>query len=118
MYTPEQLADSIEKIKQYGDKLGRDLSHFRPGLFIFTTVHEDSKTAIATAVATLGQQYEQDFSQLVYKYALAGNRDECNARLREYVDAGARLVLLSPACPDTEFDGCVARIARNIVATY
>lgn len=118
MYTPEQLADSIEKIKQFGDECGRDLSDFQPGLFIFTAVHEDSKTAIATAATALGKQYAQDFSQLVYKYALAGNPDECKARLREYVDAGARLVVLSASCPDTELDDMLARLARDVVAGW
>ncbi|MFP6682403.1 MAG: LLM class flavin-dependent oxidoreductase [Gammaproteobacteria bacterium] len=118
MYTPEQLADSIEKITAYGDKIGRDLSGFKPGLFIFTNVHEDSKTAIAGAAEALGKQYAQDFSQLVYKYALAGNPDECRARLREYVDAGARLVVLSPACADADLDKNFRAIADGIVAKF
>ncbi len=118
MYTPEQLADSIAKIKKYGTDLGRDMSDFQPGLFIFTAVHEDSKTALATATATLGKQYAQDFSQLVHKYALAGNPDECKARLQEYIDAGARLVLLSPACADTDLEDNLEWIADVILAAY
>lgn len=118
MYTPEQLADSIAKIKKYGTDLGRDMSAFQPGLFIFTAVHEDSKTALATATATLGKQYAQDFSQLVHKYALAGNPDECKARLQEYIDAGARLILLSPACADTDLDDNLEWIADGILAAY
>jgi probable F420-dependent oxidoreductase len=118
MYTPEQLADSIEKIKAYGDEIGRDLSDFKPGLFIFTNVQEDSKTAIAAAAEALGKQYAQDFSQLVYKYALAGNPDECRARLNEYVDAGARLVLLSPACADQDLDDNFQATAEGIVANF
>ena len=118
MYTPEQLADSIAKIKKYGTDLGRDMSDFQPGLFIFTAVHEDSKTALATATATLGKQYAQDFSQLVHKYALAGNPDECKARLQEYIDAGARLVLLSPACADTDLEDNLEWIADGILAAY
>jgi len=118
MYTPEQLADSIEQIKQYGTELGRDMSNFQPGLFIFTAVHEDSKTAVATAAEALGKQYAQDFSQLVHKYALAGNPDECRARLNEFIDAGARLVLLSPACPDRELDANLETIASGIITAY
>lgn len=118
MYTPEQLADSIEKIKQYGAELQRDLSGFQPGLFIFTTVHDDSKTAVAMAAKALGKQYAQDFSQLVHKYALAGNPDECKSRLNEYIEAGARLILLSPACPNAALDDNLERIAHGIVAAY
>lgn len=118
MYTPEQLADSIEKIKAHGAEIGRDLSDFQPGMFLFTSVHEDSKTAIDRAAETLGRTYAQDFSQLVYKYALAGNPDECQARLNEYVEAGARLVLLSPACADSDLDENLQAIADNIVAKF
>ena len=115
LYTPEQLADSIEKIKRYGADLGRDMSGFKPGLFVFTTVHEDSETAVAMAAEMLRKQYAQDFCQLVHKYALAGNPDECRARLNEYIEAGARLVLFAPTCPDSELDTHVQRIARELV---
>jgi alkanesulfonate monooxygenase SsuD/methylene tetrahydromethanopterin reductase-like flavin-dependent oxidoreductase (luciferase family) len=51
------------------------------------------------ATERLSVQYNQDFSRLVGKYALAGNPQDCVARLREYVDAGARTILLNSACP-------------------
>ena len=41
MYTPEQLAASVEKIRAFGERAGRDLRGFRFGLYIFTAVHED-----------------------------------------------------------------------------
>lgn len=118
MYTPEQLAESVALIKKYGEELGRDMSTFKPGLFIFTAVHEDSEKAVATAAAALSKQYAQDFSKLVHKYALAGNPDECRARLREYTDAGARLVLLAPACPEPEVDPILETLAREVIADF
>ncbi|MDA0821783.1 MAG: LLM class flavin-dependent oxidoreductase [Proteobacteria bacterium] len=118
MYTPEQLAESITKIRQFGEEIGRDLADFKPGLFIFTTVHEDRKKAVDMAAATLSKQYAQDFSELVHKYALAGNPDDCKARLNEYIEAGARLVLLSPCCPDAEVDANLENIAKGVVAAY
>ena len=118
MYTPEQLAESIEKIKQYGEEIGRDLSNFKPGIFIFTSVHEDNKTAVATAASTLSKQYAQDFSQLVHKYALAGDPDTCKSRLNEYIEAGARVVLLSPCCPEAEVRSNLENIAEGVVSTY
>ncbi|MFT4582674.1 MAG: putative F420-dependent oxidoreductase [Gammaproteobacteria bacterium] len=118
MYTPEQLAESISKIRQYGEEIGRDLSDFKPGMFLFTTVHDDRRKAIEMAAATLSKQYAQDFSELVHKYAVAGNPDDCKARLNEYIDAGARLVLLSPCCPDAEVDANLENIAKGVVAAY
>ena len=50
------------------------------------------------AVQRLSLQYNQDFSKLVGRYALAGNPEDCIARLREYIDAGARTIMLNSAC--------------------
>ena len=115
MYTPEQLAASIEKIRQFASEFDRDLSDFKPGLYIFTAVHEDSKTAIATCTQALSTQYAQDFTKLVPKYALAGNPDQCKARLREYTDAGASVVILSSACPDQEVEQNLELIASAVI---
>ena len=118
MYTPEQLAASADKIRAFGEEVGRDLSGFRFGLYVFTAVHEDGDRAREMAADRLGRQYAQDFSTLVGKYALAGTPDEVRARLREYVDAGARLVMLSSACPDDYIDENVRLIAEEVIPAF
>lgn len=98
MYTPEKLDSSLKKI----DLLAQDYERaapVKPGLFIFFAVHEDRQVAIKMASDRLSKQYNQDFSELVHKYAIAGNPDDCQARLREYIDAGARTIILNSACP-------------------
>ena len=116
MYTPEQLAESIAKIKQFGEEYGRDLRDFTPGIFLFTAAHEDEASGFKMANDKLSVQYSQDFSKLIDKYALAGSPDRCRARLREYLDAGARFVFLSTACPDDYIDRNLELIASDIVA--
>ncbi len=98
MYTPEKLAGSLASIESFSADVERAAS-VQPGLFIFFAVHEDRDQAIKMASDRLSVQYNQDFSALVGRYALAGNPDDCIARLREYVDAGARTVILNSACP-------------------
>ena len=98
MYTPEKLAQSIETIDAHASEAGREDS-VKPGLFMFFAVHEDGERGSQMAAERLSAQYNQDFSALVGKYALAGSPDGCIARLREYIDAGARTVILSSACP-------------------
>ena len=71
----------------------------RPGQFIFFAVHEERERAVDMAAERLSVQYNQDFSKLVHKYAVAGNPDDCVARLREYIDAGAQTIMLNSACP-------------------
>jgi probable F420-dependent oxidoreductase len=118
MYTPEQLADSIAKIKAHGEDMGRDLSDFTFGMYIFTAVHEDNETAIKFAAERLSTQYSQDFSKLVHKFALAGDPDRCRARLREYIDAGAEMVFVSSACPDDYIDTNLEMIANSIIPAF
>ena len=100
MFTPERLHASLESIRSLADDAGRE-SPVRPGLFIFFAVHEDRRRALSMASEQLSLQYNQDFSRLVGKYALAGNPDDCIARLREYIDAGARTIILNSACPES-----------------
>ena len=100
MYTPERLADSLGTIAAFAEAAGRE-DAVTPGLHIFFAVHEDRDTAVEMATQRLSRQYNQDFSRLVGRYALAGNPDDCMARLREYIDAGARTIMLNSACrPD------------------
>lgn len=49
----------------------------------------------------LRQRYAGDFSEhVVDRYCIAGSPDECAARLREYVDAGARHVVFNVCEPE------------------
>ena len=98
MYTPERLADSLASITTFGDSEDRT-EPVKPGLYIFFAVHEDGARGLKMATERLSVQYNQDFSKLVGKYALAGSPDDCIARLREYIDAGARTIILNSACP-------------------
>ncbi|MCB1749715.1 MAG: LLM class flavin-dependent oxidoreductase [Gammaproteobacteria bacterium] len=115
MYTPEMLAESCATIRKQAEDCGRDPADVTCGLFIFFAVHEDKDTAFRMAADKLGKQYSQDFSKLVHKYALAGDPDDCKARLREYVDAGARFVFVSTACPDDYVDTNLELMAREVM---
>ena len=118
MYTPEHLANSIEKIKSFGEELGIDLSDFTFAIYIFSAVHEDNDTAVKYAAERLSKQYAQDFSQLVHKYALAGDPDKCKARLQEYIDAGASAVFVSSACPDDYIDTNLEMLANTVIPAF
>lgn len=115
MYTPEKLGDSLASIAEMAQEYDRP-APVRPGLFIFFAVHEDRDRAVEMAAARLSKQYNQDFSQLVHRYAIAGNPDDCVARLREYIDAGARTIILNSACPAAYTDENEALMAESVVA--
>ena len=118
MYTPEQLAASAGKIGRSARRRGRDLSGFRYGLYVFTAVHEDGDRAREMAAARLGPPVRPGFLDARREVRARGNPDEVRARLREYVDAGARLVMLSSACPDDYIDENVRLIAEEVLPAF
>ena len=118
MYTAEQLAESVRKISEMGRAAGRDMSGFRHGLFVFTTVYADREKAQQVAAQTVGRNYAQDFSRKAGRYLLFGTPDDCRKRLKEYVDAGARTVVLAAACPRPDLDSNLKLIAEEIMPAF
>jgi len=93
MYTPEMLAGSLDTIAAAADR------PVEGGLFIWGCVHEDRATARDMVVRGLSRTYAQDFSRLVDRYAFHGTPDDVAGQLRSFVDAGARTIVVSFACP-------------------
>jgi probable F420-dependent oxidoreductase len=118
MYTPQQLHESIETIYRCGKEYGRDMSTFTPGLFIFASVHPNGDEARRMCAEKLGKQYNQDFSKLVAKYALAGTPEECQKRLKEYLDAGAKMVILPSACRPEHNDENLRLLAKEVIPAF
>ena len=117
MYTPEMLAESIETIARYRAEFGRS-DPVTSGLFLFFAVSEKSDHGVEMATSQLSVQYNQDFSKLVGKYALAGNAEDCIARLREYADAGARTVILASACPENYLQENQRLLATEVLPAF
>ena len=118
MYTPESLAESIEKITAYGEDEGRDMSDFTFGMYIFSAVHENKDTGVKYAADRLSVQYNQDFSKRVHRYAVAGDPETCQARLKEYTDAGATTVFVSSACPQDYIDRNLEMLAKDVIPEF
>ena len=117
MYTPDMLAASIETIGAYASDYGRP-DTVMPGLFIFFAVHADGARGLEMATERLSIQYNQDFSKLVGKYALAGDPDAVIARLTEYLDAGATTVILSSACPGEHVEENLRLMAEQVLPAF
>jgi alkanesulfonate monooxygenase SsuD/methylene tetrahydromethanopterin reductase-like flavin-dependent oxidoreductase (luciferase family) len=114
MYTPEKLSESLADIDRFAQDAGRQ-SPIRPGLFIFFAVHEDRAEAVRMASERLSIQYNQDFSKLVGRYALAGNPEDCVARLEEYIEAGAQTIILNSACDAGYVESNEALLASEVM---
>ena len=115
MYTPDMLRDSLTKISSSRDP-GRPA--IEPGLFIFCAVHPDRETALQMASDRLSKQYNQDFSKLVGKYAIAGKPDDCIARIKEYIDAGATTIAFNSACPQHHVEENERLLATEVLNSF
>ena len=118
MYTPEMLAASIAKIRAWSVEAGRPADAVKPSLFAFIACHADRAHALAMATDKLGAQYAQDFTKIAGKYVIVGTPEDCRARIRQYVDAGAGTCFLSSACPDEYADENEALIAREVLPAF
>ena len=118
MYTPDMLAESMDKVAAFTDEAGRPEGSVTGGLYIFTCVHEDRDTALELANKQLSKQYNQDFSKLVQKYTVAGSPEDCSARVQEYIDAGARTIIFSQGCPPDYVDENTVAIAEGILPAF
>lgn len=118
MYSPEMLKDSIDSISSIRAEHNMSMDNFNNGVFIFTAVHKDRDKAREMAAAQLGKQYAQDFDKLVSKYTLIGTPADCRQRLREYVDAGGELFMLTSACPESYVDENLRLIAEEVMPEF
>jgi probable F420-dependent oxidoreductase len=98
--SPERLAAGIQQLP----------ANVVPGVALPAHVGEKSHL-----YEHLRQRYAGDFSEhVVDRYCIAGSPEECTARLREYVDAGARHVVFNVCEPeDVERLQEVARAAAG-----
>ncbi len=113
MYTPEMLADSLEKIATY--RTDHSDVPVAGGLFIWGCVHEDREIAHRMAIDSLSKTYAQDFSRLVGKYAFAGTPEDVVGQLKSFVDAGAGTVIVSFACPGSHIDTARRLFAEQVL---
>lgn len=116
MYTPEQLAGSMANVAAFAAEAGRGRDAVRGGIFAFACVHEDRDIALDMANQQLSTTYNQDFSSLVGKYAIAGTPDDCVARIRQYIEAGARTVVLGQGCRPDHVERNCELLADHVVA--
>ena len=118
MYTPEMLAESLTQIARHAATAGRPADAVRPGLFVFTCCHADGTRAREMAIARLSAQYAQDFSKIADRYVVMGDPAECRRRLQQYVDAGARTIFLSSACPSEYLEANETLLAREVLPAF
>jgi len=97
LYSPRRYAESVVTIRAEAAALGRDLSGFHWTAFLFTAIGGDTDRALDTAAEFLGATYRQNFRDMVDRVACAGDPDRVAQRLQQFIDAGARHLILTIA---------------------
>jgi len=104
MYSVERLADSIRAVREDAERFDRDPDSVRMGVLLFVTVYPESGRARRVAAEVVSSGYNQDLRHTVDRYLVAGNPEECRARMRAYYDAGARYAFITLRCPPEDTD--------------
>ena len=119
LFTPKQYADGLQKIRTYASEYGRTLEHFQATLYQFIYVADTYEAAFQQANTRLSANYHQPFDTLVERYCAIGTPDTCIARLQEYIDAGARNIILVPTTSSrADFVQQAQRLAHDVLPHF
>ncbi|MBP1688298.1 MAG: luciferase family protein [Deltaproteobacteria bacterium] len=114
LYSPRRYAESVATIQADAAQIGRELSGFHWTAFLFTAIDDDTDRALDKAAEFLGGTYRQNFREMVDRVAVAGDPDRLAQRLQEFVDAGARHLILTIADRVDPF-GAARRVFAEVV---
>jgi probable F420-dependent oxidoreductase len=109
MYSPEQLAESLQTVHTEAEQRGRGPGAVRGAIFCWGHVAEDAASARRAAVETVSAVYQQDFERLADRYLLHGDPARVISRAHEYAEAGAETLVFSPAS-----DGAARRASVDL----
>jgi probable F420-dependent oxidoreductase len=104
LYSPNAYRRSVDTIRDAARADGRDLSGFEWMLYLYCSVRRDGDRARNDVASFLGGAYGDKPTSMLERIAPAGTPEEVAARLQEYVDAGARHIVVSPAAHEDTLD--------------
>ncbi len=113
LMSPQAYAESVRTIRQEAERAGRDLEGFEWMLYLYCSVRADGDRARDDVATFLGGAYGDKPGAMVDRIAPSGTPDQVAVRLQEYVDAGVRHFVVSPAAPADTFE--VVRLAAQEV---
>jgi len=96
LYSPERYARSVATIWELADGTGRSLESFHWMAYLMVSVDDDFQKAQEQPATFLGQTYSQDFGDFIDRVSVSGPLERVVERLRAFVHAGARHLVLLP----------------------
>ncbi|HSP54005.1 MAG TPA: LLM class flavin-dependent oxidoreductase [Dehalococcoidia bacterium] len=117
LFSPDRLRTSLAQARIEAEKAGRDPESIAAGIYQFIALADTYEEARDIADADLSRRYNQPFKNVVDRYVVMGNADDCVRRLADFADAGARHFILVPIVKSfADFMPHVEAYARDIVA--
>ncbi len=119
-YSPERYRDSVARITAMAEEEDRDLSLFQWAYFPYISIYPTEQEAAEAAAEALGGRYLYggDFLDIVRNYCLLGTPEMCARRLEEYIEAGAKHIVFSVACPREDRMRHIETIAEEILPRF
>jgi alkanesulfonate monooxygenase SsuD/methylene tetrahydromethanopterin reductase-like flavin-dependent oxidoreductase (luciferase family) len=99
LFSPDAYARSVQVIRDEARETGRDLDRFEWMVYLYTSIRQDGDRARADVATFLQGAYGRLEPEKLQRIAPAGTPEEVAQRVQEYVDAGVRHVVISPAAP-------------------
>jgi len=90
----------VQTIEAEAKAADRDLAGFEWMLYCYCSIRRDGDRARNDVATFLGGAYGDKPGAMLDRIAPAGTPEEVAARLQEFVDAGVRHLIISPAAPD------------------
>jgi alkanesulfonate monooxygenase SsuD/methylene tetrahydromethanopterin reductase-like flavin-dependent oxidoreductase (luciferase family) len=97
LMSPDAYARSVRVIEDEARSVGRDLRDFEWMMYLYCSVRADGDQARDDVARFLGGAYGDRPAAMLDRIAPSGTPEEVAARLQEYVDAGVRSFIISPA---------------------
>jgi probable F420-dependent oxidoreductase len=97
LVSPDAYARSVRTITEEARKAGRDLTGFEWMIYLYCSIRRDGDRARDDVAAFIGKGYGGTPAAMLERIAPAGTPEQVAARLQDYVDAGVRHVVISPA---------------------
>ena len=113
LMSPAAYARSAQAIRDEARSAGRDLGGFEWMLYLYTSIRQDGDRARADVATFLQGAYGDMEPEKLQRIAPAGTPEEVAERVQEYVDAGVRHVIVSPAAPSDTLE--VVKLAAEDV---
>jgi probable F420-dependent oxidoreductase len=104
LVSPSAYARSVTTIREAAGEIDRDMHRFEWMIYLYTSIRQKGDDARDDVVAFLGDAYGTDAGPKLERIAPAGTPAEVAVRFQEYVDAGVRRFIISPAAHENTLE--------------